>query len=374
MSSIRRVLCLTSASLLVALLPAAAGQSAEAVGAAPRQCIGLGIGSNYQWTGNLPNAAADLPKLRREGITTVREDIYWNVVQPDSARQWDWSMYDRLFTTMTRQRVRILPIIGYGTTWASRPGTYTDMPRSIVGRAAYARFAGAVVARYGPGGQFWRTHRNIAGPLPIRAVELWNEPWYAPHPSVRSYVALVRGAGSAIRRISRHVLIAVNVDDRWTHVADSTTPFWGEAVLRYARALAPFVDRWAIHPYSEGQWTGLAPAADSLRQVLWVQQQLRRAHVGGQVWVTELGYSSAPPPPSSKGFRTFRSQSASYAAFFRAVARMTGPHRVSRVWVFTAARPTSATVRGSWDFGFNLVSVRGNISPSLRYALAGRCA
>ena len=331
----------------------------------PAQCLTLGIGSNYQWSGNFANAAEDMPGLMRSGISGIREDIFWSVVQPNSASEWNWQPYDRLFTMAGQQGVSVLPIIGYGTTWASAPNGSKDMPSTPEGQQAYARFAAAVVSRFGPNGLFWRSNPHLT-PAPLSGIELWNEPWYAGHPvSVQTYVGLLRAAGDAVKAVAPSLSVLANVDDRWTAMTDSPLHYWGQAVLKYAPSLTPVIDGWAIHPYSEGQWNGNPPATDAMRQVTWLQNLLTSSRIPGHIWITEVGFSAAASAPNDTG--------TAYSTFLSSLLTVAGPNRPEHVYVFTSSRTTAATKSGSWDYGYNLVDAAGAMSPSLSQIEEARC-
>lgn len=329
-------------------------------------CLDVGISSNYQWNVSIAASATDVPTLKTFGIATIREDIFWNVVQPSGPNVWNWAQYDRLFTMASRQGVDVLPIIDYGTVWASAPGTAHDMPVTASGQAAYAVFAAAVVSRYGPNGTFWAANPDLT-PRPFTAIELWNEPWSAGHPvAVGTYVSLLHLAGAAIKTVDPAMTTLANVDDRWTTMTDSSLHYWGQAVLAYASRLTPVIGGWAIHPYSEGQWNGNAPAADAMRQMNWLQNLLVTNHIPGRIWVTEVGFSTTVPAPYSAA--------TAYAKFLQSVGSMTGPNAPQHVIVFTAARPWAGTKLGSWDYGFNLLNAAGRPGPQLAAIAANRCS
>ena len=332
--------------------------------AAPTVCLPLGVSSNYQYSGTLPEAAHDLTKMRRVGITTVREDFLWSTVQPTGPEQWNWATYDRLVSETSRLGITVLPIIDYGTVWASAPRPSSAMPSSKAGQHAFARYAAAVIGRYGPRGTFWPTHSSLPR-LAITAVELWNEPWFASSASVNDYVTLLRLAGQAVHRQFKRGLVVANVDDRPVgDAATASTVPWGAAVLAHAQALGGVVDRWAIHPYPRDNPRN--PAADAIDQVDWLRRLLVRHRLAGSVWITEIGFSIAAP-------RTSQSASQSFHLFVSSMARSYGPNRVTAVWAFTAARPTPKTQLGSFDFGYNLITAAGETTPALQAAGAARC-
>jgi hypothetical protein len=66
----------------------------------------------------------------------------------------------------------VLPILDSPPAWARGAGL----------QRAYAAFTAQAVARYGPGGSFWRAHPQWRAATPVW-FELWNEPYIAATPT-----------------------------------------------------------------------------------------------------------------------------------------------------------------------------------------------
>jgi polysaccharide biosynthesis protein PslG len=167
-------------------------------------------------------------------------------------------------------------------------------PSSNATRAAYARFAGAAVNRYGPGGTFWLDHPELPY-LPVHAWQIWNEQnspfFFRPGPDPESYAALLRAAANEIRAADPRAEIVLG--GVWS--ADDT-PSGVVGSARYMRALyrVPQVsdsfDGIAIHPYD-------AHVRGVFEQISAVRRAARRAGDGGvDLWVTELGWASSGRP------------------------------------------------------------------------------
>jgi hypothetical protein len=109
----------------------------------------------------------------------------------------------------------------------------------------YASFLAALVRRYGPRGSFWKTAPAPA--VPVRTWQIWNEPNIRPfwprQPFERRYVALLKAAHDAIKRLDRGatVVLAGLPNYSWTALKKIYA-------VPGARRLFDVV---AVHPYTK---------------------------------------------------------------------------------------------------------------------------
>jgi hypothetical protein len=129
----------------------------------------------YGVAGGSPTASqAGLSQLASANITSYRSDAYWEGAQPvPPPAPYQWSSDDAIVATLAGARLTWLPIVDYSTTWASATGA-TDGAPEPAAYPAYAAFAAALVARYGPGGTFWVLNPSLPY-RPVDQVEIWNE-------------------------------------------------------------------------------------------------------------------------------------------------------------------------------------------------------
>ena len=76
----------------------------------------------------------------------------------------------------------------------SRRGRRRTRGESAAQRQAWLQFLHAAVARYGPGGEFWRENRDLPR-LPIRQWEIWNEEnivTFSHEPDPERFARLIR--------------------------------------------------------------------------------------------------------------------------------------------------------------------------------------
>jgi hypothetical protein len=174
-----------------------------------------------------------------------------------------------------------LPILDYSAPWAqSIPGQDHSPPRSAADYAAYAR---AFAARYGAGGTFWRLHPEMA-PLPVTAIEVWNEPdsgeFWSPRPDAAGYARLYAATRDAVHAVdpTARVIVGGLVD------AAGFLP----AMIGARPSGTGEVDGVAVHPYGTPDVV--------LGKVRAARGTLAALGLGNvPLYVTEVGWTTSPP-------------------------------------------------------------------------------
>lgn len=259
----------------------------------------IGINSDLIWNGESA-AAQQLAAIGAGGVSWVREDFPWDRIEP-SPGVWNWSLPDALVTAAAQNGVNVLAILDYSAPWASSDPTGAgDQYYPPKNFAAYAAFAGAVTARYGPGGTFWGANPQLPQ-LPLGAEEIWNEPWFyafwKPRPEPAAYASLALTAAQAIHAESPSMTVLAAGDLQAQPGADQPDIPWIDSVLTAQPSLANTINAWSVHPYSSPWEAG--PLEDpgssySFSRVL-TSRQVALSHSADQpFWITEFGWSTAP--------------------------------------------------------------------------------
>lgn len=262
----------------------------------------VGLSSHSIW---LPAARQYrfLQRAEAGGVQWIREDFAWSVLEPRRGH-FRWRRTDALMRTASRLRLNVVAMVGYSPGWASGHEEADKYPPRDV--TDYARFAVAVARRYGENGTFWRRNPKLHE-APLRAIEIWNEPWvedfWRPTPDVAAYAAMVRAAAPAVKRASPGIKVLVAVDLRYQAKGRPVQWYegWLRDLLRQDYAFGS-VDGYTVHPYSEGRGpyqTTIDGYADQayaqqwlFQQVLVVRDMLRRAGKMKPFWLTEFGWST----------------------------------------------------------------------------------
>jgi hypothetical protein len=229
--------------------------------------------------------SAQLQALRATGVTLARSDALWEASEPtapaDGAHSYSWTFDDTIAGDLAAHRLRWLPILDYSAPWAeSVPGQDHSPPSSS---AAYAAYAGAFAARYGPGGTFWRTHPELPAE-PVQTYEIWNEPdngeFWVPTPDAARYADLYIAAREAIDAADPAARVIVGG-------LTNPTGFL-PAMLAARPALLGHIDGVAVHPYgTPAVLLGKIKAARSTLVGLGMPDV--------PLYVTEFGWTTTPP-------------------------------------------------------------------------------
>jgi Beta-galactosidase len=287
-----------AAASLLALTTLASSLAAPPVGGAPRGFFGIAPQTALGET--------DMDYMKAARIGTIRTPVSWESVQPTAQRSYNWAGLDEVVGLAANARIRILPFL-YGTPpWLSRKPTTLPVANGRQ-RSAWAAFLEAAVERYGPGGEYWRTHAPTGGvgtqyqpaqpepvvrqPLPIRTWQIWNEAnfFYFTFPvSPSRYARLLKLSASVIRRVDPGADIVL-------------AGLFGEPTADGSRGMpaADFLERLyavpgirrsfdgiALHPYAI-DYTDLIEMTEEVRAVA---RENRDSSAG--LYLTEIGWGS----------------------------------------------------------------------------------
>ena len=222
---------------------------------------------------------AHLAQIASAPVSFVRSQLDWRRAEPvapiGADHAYDFADHDRWVAALAEHDLRWAPIVlGWPVPdWAADPDAVAagcgsrSPPRDP---SDYAAFAGALAARYGPGGSFWSDNPELPY-RPVTTYELWNEPnfeaFWCPAPEPRRYGTLAAIAAREIRSMDPRALIVFGAlapfetDPGPTPARIAPREFIGEA-LQAAPALGGMVDAVGVHPYGPDP----AAALETLRQ------------------------------------------------------------------------------------------------------------
>jgi hypothetical protein len=299
---------------------------------------------------------SQLAALQATGATIARSDALWEATEPaapdSGVHHYDWGFDDKIATALARHGLQWLPIIDYSAPWAeSVSGNDHSAPSSP---ADYAAYAGAVAARYGAGGAFWRAHPELRAE-PVDTFEIWNEPdspnFWAPTPDPARYDDLYTRARAAI--------LAADPSARVIIGGLSNPGAFLPALLATGPSLRGHVDGVGIHPYAANPLSVLATVGRA-------RATLAALGLGSvPLYVTEFGWPTLPAHsqdwvPASTRPRYIRSTIAALGHTNCGVA-MT----VLYTWVTPERDPVN---REDW---FGIHSPAGTDTPDVRALTTG---
>ena len=248
------------------------------------------------------NLAHQLDVMVATGVESLRINVNWAAMEPyqswsdvppSSHDQFtdvqgipiNFADTDKIVGLAAQRSLSILPVVLVTPNWAAATvlPTQYNLPRS---NSTYARFLGALVSRYGPHGSFWRDKPQIRR-RPIRMWEIWNEPnlklYWPSQPFARPYVAMLRAARAAIKRVDSGAKIVL---------AGMANFVWKDLASIYAVAGARrLFDVVAVHPFTT-QPAGVITILESVRDVMNGAGDSRKPIIASEVsWPASLGKS-----------------------------------------------------------------------------------
>jgi hypothetical protein len=296
---------LLGALLLALVIPAGAG-------AAPAASTSYhGINGQFLWDASIvgTGAAAEtfrnaqLDGMAADGLTLVRYGAPWSLMEPNApflgTHSYQWAFGDAVATALARKHLRWYPILGATPPWAA---TFAFPPfgcqvtfaaPSSWTTADLAAFAAAFARRYGPGGAFWTANPSLT-PMPVSAIELYNEPNVGcqfntgADDGPQRYAAIYAAVRAAVRVVAPATTIvsgglAPGADNVWTRTASPAS--FVTRMLAARPALAGELDALGLHPYAPD-------AAQTFAQVAAMRATLDPRTPGRKVpiEITEAGW------------------------------------------------------------------------------------
>jgi hypothetical protein len=253
---------------------------------APEDMHQFGLSAGDLVNFNASELDARLTNFNELGVTWIRLDIPWSVVQGDGAASYEWESYDRVIDAANKHRLRVLVVLDYTPAWA-RPANCQENQYCAPGsHLQFAHYAGTVVNRYKDKG--------------VKHWEVWNEPnhrgFWNPQPNASAYATLLKATYAVIKREDPSaVVITGGLSPAFTDGTGDIAPAEFLTAL-YANGAKDSFDAVAHHPYSYPalptwgeRWNG------------WMQmQELKNVmnangDVAKLVWITEYGAPTNGP-------------------------------------------------------------------------------
>ncbi len=297
------------------------------------------------------------------GAGWLREPFDWARIE-SAPGQYDWTDYDRLELTTAQRGLTVLPLLSRAPAWAEP--TSDTVPEDP---SAYASFVAKVVARYGPGGEFWAAHPELTDHAP-QYFELLNEPYYPMYSAGRidpgRYARLVKAAGQAGKAANPQAKF-IAASETVVHPTDSSQWVrWTDAMYAAVPDLNNYFDAVAVHPYSKNRPPD-APINryihDKFQRIATIHGDFARHGAGDKsLWITEIGWSTCADPK-----RDCVSE-ATQAAYTRKLFSMVrGPYRrfVAGLFLYSAS-DLGPTGSSDPEMNYGLTRENGTTKPAWR--------
>lgn len=222
--------------------------------------------------------------LKALGVTWVRWDIDWSVVQSRDAKTYDWAGVDRVANTAKNYGIKSLGIVTYAPDWAEISGCGSEQHCPPKDPNTFATFAGAVATRY----------KGV-----ISALEIWNEENYpsfwSPAPNVQEYSNLLKLSYTAIKKVDPMVIVLSGglaaAADEGGHISPLTF-----IKGLYASGANGYFDAVALHPYTYPISPEYIASWNSWQQMYLIRGLMVSNNEGDKkIWITEFGTPTNGP-------------------------------------------------------------------------------
>jgi hypothetical protein len=322
--------------------------------------------------GVAPQTGLSGPDLERMGtakVGVIRILINWaSVDQTSSDGDNNWSGIDGLMLAAAQQGIELQPFIFGTPSWVAQGLDHYNCsgdacvifaPKSPEALAAYQKFVGEAVARYGPGGDFWTLHPEV----PTDAItdwQAWNEmnskTFFAPKPSAKGYVNLLKAfsVGVKAQAPSANVILGGMAQLSGSHKAIPGDEFLAD--IYDVKGASKLFDGVAVHPYG----ASVGKIADSTELFTDVIKKAHDTKVG--LWITEIGAGSDSGGNSlNKGKKGQADLLTDAYKYFAKVRNKFNVHAVD--WFSWQDSTTSIC---AWCPSSGLITVSGQAKPSLK--------
>jgi hypothetical protein len=238
--------------------------------------------------------SGDLARMHKGNVTNARFTFFWQKIEPNRG-SYLWGPTDKLVGDLASRGIESLPTV-YGTpSWAAKSDA-TAPVRSRKQRRGWKTFLEALVARYGPGGDYWTDpslyplQHPASPPVPLRSWQVWNEPtipsYYKPKPSVKGYTKLLRISHKAIKTgdPSAKVILA----GLFGYAYKPRFYAWHFLSRLYRKhGIKRDFDAVNLHPYGPKVFY----VADQIKRTRRAMKRHGDRHT--KVWISEIGWGSA---------------------------------------------------------------------------------
>jgi len=296
------------------------------------------------------------------GIGTYRFPVAWSRMEPEDGARFNWHGLDGVVASTARRGIRLLPTLYHAPKWLT--GAQNRMP---VGKSEWERrwerFVGAMVTRYGSGGDFWIENRDLPY-RPVRSWQIWNEP------NIRNFAAPVSAPRYA--RLLKQTARRIRMIDPWAKIVmgglygrppKGTGVPAGRFLKRLYRTpgFKRSFDVAAVHPYGITAGDAMSRLRP-VRRVLDARNDRRR-----RIAVTEVGWGS--DARTGFGKRSRRGQATELRRFMRKLRRDHRQLRVSTVVWFSWSDVSHRQVACEFCYRTGLFDQTGTAKPAWRALL-----
>lgn len=314
----------------------------------------VGISDNSLLGDSTKTQVSQFSAMKSVGISSVRVDANWRLVQPTGPSDFQWTALDQEVRSIRAAGMSVDLIIDGCPSWAAIPSAVNEMFAQPKSSAQYATWAAEVAARY----------RAVG----VRYFEIWNEPnineFWRPQPNPAAYTADLVAAYASIKKVDSTAII---ISGGLAPAADNGIDYNPVTFLAemYADGAKGSFDYVGDHPYSYpvlpdtynvgSAWSEMYETNPSIRSVMEAN-----GDSSTKVWITEFG---APSTGRHNVSPTVESE-----ILTQALAYASKTDWIAAFYIYTW-RDTTATPKPDGSTSFGLENFNGTPKPAF-YAVS----
>jgi hypothetical protein len=350
------------ATAIAATALALTAVAAPAASAAPRDFVGITSDETFQQTGDF--RLTNLRAIRKAKVGLIRQVFDWSKVET-AGGVYDLSYLDQYVAAVAGQGLSIMPVLTNAPSFYKRPGSQRGAIRPT-SNGLMAKFAQALVRRYGPRGTLW-SENSYLRKVPIRVWQLWNEPslrvYWGPRPNAREYAAMLRTVAPAIKQVdpSAEIVTAGLPDSKLT----SAAPLDRYLKQLYGAGAAKHFDTLAINAYARH-------SKDLERLLVKVRKLMdNRGDKKTKIWITEVGWGDKGP--SHRFIVGRKGQAKRITDSFKTVKKLRAKMKLRGLVYFSwrDGRPYAPLFEDLWGLHTGLLDVQGRRKPAYKAFVKG---
>ena len=346
----RRLAAAIVLSLLASFASPASSSAAE---------LRYGVNPIISFSG--PTSLYEVSRLRAAGGTMMRVQLGWGRLRPEPRTPYYFDHYDEVIASAAAGNVQVLGLLAGTPSWL--PHHANGWPSTPSGLAQYRQYVGAVAARYGRGGTFWKEYPLLPY-RPITTYEVWNEPNRTDMSPTggdrpRAYARLLAITRAALDDYDDRALIVTGGVTERRHSSNQA----GVGFLKRlysVKGIEGDFDIVGLHPYGP-KGTDALRITRRFRKALDQLDDPRRP-----IWITEIGWGSggeidnANHPLVTNEARQASLLTRSFAGLTAAADEL----RLGAIlwYSFEDLRPVDSP--GTWDSHAGLFSLSGRKKPA----------
>jgi len=277
----------------------------------------VGIADNNLLGASAREQATQFAAMKSVGITSVRVDANWRLVQPAGPSLFNWSALDQEVKAIRATGMSVDLIIDGSPSWAAVPAARNDMFAQPESAAQYAAWAATVASRY----------REMG----VNYFEIWNEPnislFWLPRPDPAAYTADLVAAYAAIKKADPAAIV---ISGGLAPASDNGINYNAVTFVAdmYEDGARGSFDYLGVHPYSwpllpasddpDSAWSQMYRTTPSIRSIM-----VANGDGAKKIWITEFG------APSRLGF------AAQSEAITQALAAADNMSWIGAIYIYT---------------------------------------